>query len=120
CRGRAVRRAAGRGHCRRPWQGVDGRPHGEPVRRRRCVRTRRAAGRRHDGGAREAHGPGMTAPRPPATESRGFPRSLDALPAVFAFTADLFARQGIDRALLPTVDLAVEELFTNMVKYSTT
>ena len=62
----------------------------------------------------------MTPTRTAATESRVFPRSFDALPAVFAFTADLFARQGIDRALLPTVDLAVEELFTNMVKYSTT
>jgi anti-sigma regulatory factor (Ser/Thr protein kinase) len=62
----------------------------------------------------------MTAGPASATESRVFPRRFDALPAVFAFTADLFARHGIDRALLPTVDLAVEELFTNMVKYSTT
>ena len=30
-----------------------------------------------------------------------------------------FARQDIDPELLPAVDLAVEELFTNMVKYST-
>ena len=39
--------------------------------------------------------------------------------AIFAFTADVFARHGIDAGLLPTVDLAMEELFTNMVKYST-
>ncbi len=50
--------------------------------------------------------------------SRAFARSFDALPAIFEFTSGEFARQGIDAALLPAVDLAVEELFTNMVKYS--
>jgi anti-sigma regulatory factor (Ser/Thr protein kinase) len=54
------------------------------------------------------------------TEGRAFRRTFGSLSAVFAFTAEVFARQGIDRGLLPTVDLAVEELFTNMVKYSTT
>jgi serine/threonine-protein kinase RsbW len=52
------------------------------------------------------------------TSSRAFRRSFDALPAIFAFTSDEFARLGIDASLLPTVDFAVEELFTNMVKYS--
>ena len=51
------------------------------------------------------------------TSSRAFRRSFDALAAIFAFTSDEFARQGIDESLLPTVDFAVEELFTNMVKY---
>lgn len=51
------------------------------------------------------------------TASRTFGRSFDALPAIFAFTRDEFARQGIDASLLSTVDFAVEELFTNMVKY---
>ncbi len=46
-----------------------------------------------------------------------FERSFDALAAMAAFTADAFARFEIDTRLLPTVDLAVEELFTNMVKY---
>jgi len=46
-----------------------------------------------------------------------FERSFDALAAIAAFTADAFARMEIDVRLLPTVDLAVEELFTNMVKY---
>jgi sigma-B regulation protein RsbU (phosphoserine phosphatase) len=46
-----------------------------------------------------------------------FERSFDALAAIAAFTADAFARMEIDARLLPTVDLAVEELFTNMVKY---
>jgi anti-sigma regulatory factor (Ser/Thr protein kinase) len=46
-----------------------------------------------------------------------FERSFDTLPAIAAFTADAFARMEIDARLLPTVDLAMEELFTNMVKY---
>jgi anti-sigma regulatory factor (Ser/Thr protein kinase) len=48
---------------------------------------------------------------------RGFGRSYESIEAIFAFTSDFFARQGIDPRLLPTVDLVVEELFTNMVKY---
>jgi phosphoserine phosphatase len=47
-----------------------------------------------------------------------FARSFDALPALVAFTADFFAHGGVDTSLLNTVDLALEELFTNMVKYS--
>ena len=54
---------------------------------------------------------------PPATVRGTFERGFDAIPALVAFTADAFARLGIDPGLLPTVDLAVEELFTNMVKY---
>ena len=50
---------------------------------------------------------------------RSFERSFDSIEPIFAFTADAFARQGIDPEFLPVVDLAVEELFTNMVKYST-
>ena len=53
------------------------------------------------------------------TARQSFARSFDAIPALTSFTADTFARMAIDRRLLPTVDLAVEELFTNMVKYGT-
>jgi phosphoserine phosphatase len=53
----------------------------------------------------------------PGVARRAFERSFDALTAIAAFTADAFARLEIDPRLLPTVDLAVEELFTNMVKY---
>jgi phosphoserine phosphatase RsbU/P len=49
---------------------------------------------------------------------RAFKRSFDAIPDIFAFTAAFFANEGIDRSLLSSVDLTVEELFTNMVKYS--
>ena len=52
------------------------------------------------------------------TMARSFRRSFDSLDEIFAFTAEFFGGHGIDRDLLPTVDLVLEELFTNMVKYS--
>jgi anti-sigma regulatory factor (Ser/Thr protein kinase) len=51
------------------------------------------------------------------TESRAFPRRFDSLDAIVAFTEAFFAAAGIDAGLRPAVDLALEELFTNMVKY---
>jgi phosphoserine phosphatase len=48
-----------------------------------------------------------------------FARRIDSLPAIFAFTEKAFERERIDPAILPTVDFVLEELFTNMVKYST-
>jgi serine/threonine-protein kinase RsbW len=50
--------------------------------------------------------------------ARSFRRSFDSLDEIFAFTSEFFGRHGIDRDLLPTIDLVLEELFTNMVKYS--
>jgi anti-sigma regulatory factor (Ser/Thr protein kinase) len=47
-----------------------------------------------------------------------FARSFDSLPRLAAFTTGFFTRHGVDVALLPTIDLALEELFTNSVKYS--
>jgi len=55
--------------------------------------------------------------RPPQMSARRFPRRLDSLPALAAFTASFFADTGVDAALLSPVDFAIEELFTNMVKY---
>jgi anti-sigma regulatory factor (Ser/Thr protein kinase) len=52
------------------------------------------------------------------TEHGSFRRSFGSLAEIFAFTADFFARHGIDAGLLPIVDFTLEELFTNMVKYS--
>jgi serine/threonine-protein kinase RsbW len=51
------------------------------------------------------------------TRARTFRRDVGQLPEIVAFTAEAFAGQGIDPELLNTVDFAVEELFTNMVKY---
>jgi len=46
-----------------------------------------------------------------------FPRTFDALPDIAQFTADVFQSHRIDPSLLPSLDLVLEELFTNMVKY---
>ncbi len=54
------------------------------------------------------------------TTHQTFKRSFDSLHAIVAFTAEAFTRQRIDPRLLAVVDLAIEELFTNMVKYGTT
>lgn len=50
---------------------------------------------------------------------REFERSFDSLNAMFAFTRETFSKENIDQRLHPTVDLALEELFTNVVKYAT-
>ena len=52
------------------------------------------------------------------TSYRTFRRSFDSIQDIFAFTAEVFAGEHIDPSLLPSVDLTVEELFTNMVKYT--
>lgn len=52
------------------------------------------------------------------SEVRTFARRLDALPDLFAFSAESVRRLGLDAGLVPTVDFALEELFTNMIKYS--
>ena len=51
-------------------------------------------------------------------EHATFPRSFDSLEPIFAMTREFCARHRVDGGVLPTVDLTVEELFTNMVKYS--
>jgi phosphoserine phosphatase len=49
---------------------------------------------------------------------RTFPRRIAEIAGIFEFTAEFFGLHGIDPRLRGTVDLALEELFTNMVKYS--
>lgn len=51
------------------------------------------------------------------TVARAFRPSFDALAELVAFTAAAFEQEGIDRGLLTVVDFALEELFTNVVKY---
>jgi anti-sigma regulatory factor (Ser/Thr protein kinase) len=45
------------------------------------------------------------------------PRRVEALAELFAFTAAAWQREGLPAALLPRVDVVLEELFTNVVKY---
>jgi serine phosphatase RsbU (regulator of sigma subunit)/anti-sigma regulatory factor (Ser/Thr protein kinase) len=54
-----------------------------------------------------------------ATSRRAFARSFESLEDIFDFTSGGLERLGVDPGLLPVVDLAIEELFTNAVKYST-
>ncbi len=49
--------------------------------------------------------------------SRAFGRRIASIEAIFAFTADFFVRTHVDEPLRSPVDMVVEELFTNMVKY---
>jgi serine/threonine-protein kinase RsbW len=51
------------------------------------------------------------------TSERSFRRSFESIRDIFAFTAEVFASERIDPSLRPSIDLTVEELFTNMVKY---
>lgn len=45
-------------------------------------------------------------------------RSIDELPHIVAATDRFFAEQRIDTAIRVAVDLAIEELFVNMVKHN--
>ena len=47
-----------------------------------------------------------------------FKREFDSLDEVFGFVRLFFRAEGIDPEYLPPIDLAVEEIFTNMVKYN--
>jgi anti-sigma regulatory factor (Ser/Thr protein kinase) len=49
---------------------------------------------------------------------RSFKRSYDSLTEIFAFVRDYFVREKIEPDPQFAFCLAVEELFTNMVKYS--
>ena len=51
------------------------------------------------------------------SDGRSFQRELAALPEIFAFTAAAYERHRLAPELRPSVDLVIEELFTNMVKY---
>jgi sigma-B regulation protein RsbU (phosphoserine phosphatase) len=57
---------------------------------------------------------------PGATASRAFPRRLDALAEVVAFTAAALEGADIEADQRRAIDFAIEELFTNMIKYSRT
>jgi serine/threonine-protein kinase RsbW len=46
-----------------------------------------------------------------------FERRIDELPRLFAFTAETFAAHPCDPSVAMAVDFALEELFTNAVKY---
>jgi len=49
---------------------------------------------------------------------RTFKRSFDSLAAILEFTDEFFRQQPVDPATRYTVDLAIDEIFSNMVKYN--
>lgn len=53
-----------------------------------------------------------------SAHQRRFKRQLQALPEVFAFSAWSLAELALDGGFSPTLDFVLEELFTNLIKYS--
>ncbi len=49
---------------------------------------------------------------------RDFPRNYDSLTAIYEFAEEILAQNEIAEAVRFPVHLAMEELFTNMVKYN--
>ncbi len=49
---------------------------------------------------------------------RDFPRNYDSLAAIYEFAEEILAQNEIAEAVRFPVHLAMEELFTNMVKYN--
>ena len=49
---------------------------------------------------------------------RKFPRDINALEGVFEFTAGYYSDMKLEDGMTYALNLAVEELFTNMVKYN--
>lgn len=50
--------------------------------------------------------------------ARRFGRSYQSLEGIFAFVAEFLAGHGLPETMSFDLDLVIEELFTNMVKYS--
>jgi len=48
---------------------------------------------------------------------KSFRRRFDSLGDIFHFTEDFFSREGIDASHRFAIDFAVEEIFTNCVKF---
>jgi len=75
-------------------------------------------GRFAAGGAPEDDMTVVFVKRDPSVSAAGeFPRTFEAIDGLVAFTARAFSDAGIEEQLRPAVDLVLEELFTNVVKY---
>lgn len=49
---------------------------------------------------------------------KSFKRATESLEGIFAFLQDFAAAEGLDESVTYVMNLVIEELFTNMVKYS--
>jgi serine/threonine-protein kinase RsbW len=75
-------------------------------------------GRFAAGGAPEDDMTVVFVKRDPSVSAAGaFPRTFEAIDALVAFTAQAFADTRVEQELRPAIDLVLEELFTNVVKY---
>jgi anti-sigma regulatory factor (Ser/Thr protein kinase) len=54
---------------------------------------------------------------PSVADSARFAPDIESLAPLMSFAAEVFVRRGLPAELLPQVEFALEELFTNMVKY---
>lgn len=52
-------------------------------------------------------------------KEKAFKRDFGSLEQIFAFIKQALSGEGLDEGIHFSIDLAVEELFTNMVKYNT-
>jgi anti-sigma regulatory factor (Ser/Thr protein kinase) len=50
---------------------------------------------------------------------KGFRRDFGSLDQIFGFITDALSKEGANEGIAFSIKLAVEELFTNMVKYNT-
>lgn len=48
---------------------------------------------------------------------RSFDRDLDDLPKAFEFAAEFYEAQGVEERHRTSIDLAIEEIFTNMIRH---
>ena len=112
CGRRGIRRwSASRHLARTHHRQARRRAVGDPVRRGAILRGRLAPGGRHDGGAGEARCAGG--------ERTGHSGATSTRSARCSRSPRRCSRgEQLDAAQLPSVDLVVEELFTNMVKYA--
>lgn len=49
---------------------------------------------------------------------RRFPRDIGVLPDIFMFTREFAAEEGVEEGSSQTLDLVLEELFTNLVRHN--
>ena len=61
--------------------------------------------------------PAPTGPRLRTSMRRSFPREMASLEAIVAFVREFLAREGLGDGAAYELDLVLEELFTNLVKY---
>ena len=97
---------------------VSGRPEHHSAAPRGPRREENRAGQARAGRLRRRPGAARIPGRGTGGMHRQFKRSFESLEEIFAFTGRFFQEHGVPEDDRHVVDLAVEELFTNLVKYN--